>query len=258
MRVKSLKVFVQVVVFGLLLGASSTAYADAVVVTTFNFGLRVTPTAGTVEFTPTGASARAAASNTFGENLDITSNTFPLAQAGAIVTFANSSTTSSATNQTANVTSVVNVGGCTCTASAFGIATFATTFVIQGGDGNVDVTILPMPFASGQVMTDQFGQFAFASISWTLFLNDVPVFFTDEMLSEVRAPNQTGGFSLSPGGLSRTFTLQYGVPNTIRVVIIGGAAGGNEIPEPATVVLLVSGLGFITGVLKKRRNRADQ
>jgi PEP-CTERM motif-containing protein len=77
-------------------------------------------------------------------------------------------------------------------------------------------------------------------------------------LSEVRAPNQMGGFSLSPGLLSRTFTLQYGLPNTIRVVIIGVAAAGNEIPEPATVVLLVSGLGFMTGVLKKRRNTADQ
>ena len=255
MRVKSLKVFFQVLVFGLLLGAASTAYADAVVITTFNFGLQVSPTVGTVEFTPTGSTARAVGSNSFGENPDITSNTFPVAQAAAIVTFANSSATASATNQTASVTSFVNVGGCTCTASAFGIATFATTFVIQGGDGNVDVTILPMPFASGQVMTDQFGQFAFASISWSVFLNDVPVFFTDEMLIEVRAPNQTGGFSLSPGLLSRTFTLQYGVPNTIRVNIFGVAAGGNEIPEPATVVLLVSGLGFMTGVLKKRRKQ---
>jgi PEP-CTERM motif-containing protein len=129
--------------------------------------------------------------------------------------------------------------------------------VIQGGDGNVDVNILPMPFASGQVMTDQFGQFAFASISWSVFLNGVPVFFTDEMLIEVREPNQTGGFQLTPGLLSRTFTLQYGVPNTISVNIIGVAAGANEIPEPATVVLLISGLGFMTGVLKKRRNTAD-
>ena len=258
MRVKALKVFFQVLVFGLLLGASSTAYADALVITTFNFGVRFTPAAGTMEFTPTGSTARAVASNSFGENPDISSNTFPVAQSAAIVTFANSSATASATNLTANVTSFVNVGGCTCTASAFAIATFNTTFVVLGGDGNVDVTILPMPFASGQVSTDQFGQFAFASISWSLFLNDVPVFFTDEMLSEVRAPNQTGGFSLSPGGLSRTFTVQYGVPNTIRVVIIGGAAGGNEIPEPATVVLLVSGLGFMAGVLKKRRNTADQ
>ena len=255
MRVKSLRVFVQVLMFGLFLGASSTAYGDALVITTFNFGLQVTPAAGTVVFTPTGASARAVASNSFGENPDMTSNTFPVAQESVMVTFANSSSTANAANQTASVTSFVNVGGCTCTASAFGIATFATTFVVQGGDGNVDVTILPMPFASGQVMTDQFGQVAFASISWSVFLNDVPVFFTDEMLIEVREPNQTGGFSLTPGLLSRTFALQYGVPNTIRVVIIGVAAGTNEIPEPATVVLLISGLGFMTGVLKNRRKQ---
>jgi len=258
MRVKSLKVFVQVLVFGLLLGASSTAYADALVVTTFNFGLRVSPAAGTVEFTPTASTARAVGNNSFGENPDITSNTFPVAQSAAIVTFANSAAMASATNLTANVTSFVNIGGCTCTASAFGIATFATTFVVQGGEGNVDVTILPMPFASGQVMTDQFGQVAFASISWRVVLNGVVIFFTDEMLSEVRAPNQSGGFSLSPGGLARTVTLQYGVPNTITVNINAVAAGANEIPEPATVVLLLSGLGFMTGVLKKRRNTADK
>lgn len=258
MRVKSLKVFFQVLVFGSLLGASATAYADAVVITSFNFGLQVTPTVGTVEFTPTGASARAAGSNSFGENQDISSNTFPVAQAAAMVTFANSSSTASAINQTANITSLVNVGGCTCTASAFGIATFTTTVVIQGGDGNVDVTFLPMPVASGQVATDQFGVFAHASISWSLFLNGEPVFFTDEMLIEVEGPNQTGQFQLSPGLLSRTFSLQYGVPNTISVNISAVSAGANAIPEPATVVLLVSGLGFMTGVLKKRRNTAGR
>ena len=108
MRVKSLKVFVQVLVFGLLLGASSTAYADALVVTTFNFGLRVSPAAGTVEFTPTASTARAVGNNSFGENPDITSNTFPVAQSAAIVTFANSAAMASATNLTANVTSFVN------------------------------------------------------------------------------------------------------------------------------------------------------
>ena len=259
MRVKSLKIFVQVLVFGLLLlGASSTAYADAVVITTFNFGLQVTPSVGTVEFTPTGATARAVATNSLGENLDIFSNTFPLAQANALLTFASSSATANATNQTASVTSFVNVGGCTCTASAFAIATFTTTFVVQGGTGNVDINIQPMPFATGQVMTDQFGTFAFASISWTLTLNGVPVFFTDEMLREVEGPNQTGGFQLTPGLLSRVFTVQHGVPNTIGVTIIGVAAGTNEVPEPATVVLLVSGLGLMTGVLKKRRNTTDR
>ena len=227
------------------------------VITTFNFSVQVTPTAGTVQFTPTAASARANANNSIGGNQDITSNTFPVAQTAAVVTFASSSATGNATDRTANVNSLVNLGGCTCTASAFAIATFSTTFVIQGGDGNVDVTISPMPFATGQVMTDQFGTFAQAVISWSVFLNDVPVFFTDEMLREIEGPNQTGQFQLTPGLLGRTFSLQYGAPNTMRVIIIAGSAGVN-VPEPATVVLLVSGLGFMTGVLKKRRNTADQ
>ena len=37
MRVKSLKVFTGVLMFGLLLGASSTAYADAFSITSFSF-----------------------------------------------------------------------------------------------------------------------------------------------------------------------------------------------------------------------------
>jgi len=75
---------------------------------------------------------------------------------------------------------------------------------------------------------------------------------------EVEGANRTGQFQLTPGLLGRTFSLQYGVPNTIRINIIAGSAGANAVPEPATVVLLVSGLGFMTGVLKKRRNTADQ
>lgn len=254
----SLKVFVRVLVFGLLLGASSTAYADAVVITSFSFGnLQVMPTAGTVVFTPTGASARAVATNSLGANQDISSNAFPISQAAAIVTFASASGTANATNRTAGVTSLVNVGGCTCTASAFVLASFNTTFVVQGGDGSVDITLSSMPFATGQVATDQFGTFAHASISWSLFLNGVPVFFTDEMLIEVSGPNRTGQFQLGPGSVSRVFTVQSGVPNTITVNVSAVAAGGTAVPEPATVVLLVSGLGFMTGVLKKRREKTE-
>ena len=172
-----------------------------------------------------------------------------------MVTFANAAGTANAANQTATANASISVGGCTCTASAFVLASFDTTFVIQGGDGNVDVTLLPMPFATAQLATDQFGQFAFATISWRITLNGVTVFFTDEMLRELGGPNQTGGFQLTPGLLSRTFTLQSGVPNTLSVNISAVAAGASAVPEPATVVLLVSGLGFMTGVLKKRRSR---
>ena len=255
MRVKSLKVVVRVLVFGMLLGASSTAYADAVVMTSFSSSLQFTPAAGTAVFTPTGASARGQATNSLGQTQDITSNLFPIAQSTALVTFASSSTSVNATNLSANAISFVNVGGCTCTASSFGIGIFTGTLVILGGEGNVDVTVSTTHFGTGQVATDQFGTFAFAEIFYNLLVNGRSVLSQDQMLIEVEGPNRTGGFQLGPGGVSRVFSVQFGAVNTIEFRMGDSAAGANanEIPEPATIVLLVSGLGFMTGVLRKRR-----
>ena len=260
MRVKSLKVFVPVLLFGLLLGISSNAHADTVVITSFNFiNVQFNPATGTAVFTPTGSSARAQATNTLGQTQDITSNTFPISQATAVVTFANGSVSTNATGQTANATAFVSVGGCTCTASSFGLGAFTGTLVILGGEGNVDVTFSVMPFATGQVTTDQFGARAGAEVFYNLLLNGRSVLSQDQMLIEVDGPNQTGGFGLGPVTISRVLSLQFGVVNTIELRM-GATAFANEVngvPEPATVVLLVSGLGFMAGVLKKRLKTVD-
>ena len=73
------------------------------------------------------------------------------------------------------------------------------------------------------------------------------------MLIEVDGPNQTGSFSLGPVTISRVLSLQFGAVNTIEFRMGAVAFGSevNEIPEPATVVLLVSGLGFMTGLEEK-------
>ena len=261
MRTKSFKVFVRVLVFGLLLGASSTAHADTVVITSFNFiNVQFNPATGTAVFTPTGASARAVATNSLGENQDISSNTLPISQATALVTFASASLSANATGQTANATSSVSVGGCTCTASSFGLGGFTGTLVILGGEGNVDVTFSVTPFGTGHVATDQLGIRAQAEIFYNLLLNGRSVLSQDQMLIEVDGPNQTGLFSLGPVTISRVLSLQFGAVNTIEFRMGAVAFGSevNEIPEPATVVLLVSGLGFMTGVLKKRRKTVDR
>ena len=255
MRVKSLKVFVAVLVFGLLLGASSTARADTVVITSFSFGnVQFNPATGTSVFTPTGASSRALATNSLGQTQDITTNTFPVSQTTAVVTFANASGSASATNLTANATSFVSVGGCACSASSFGQGIFTGTLVILGGEGNVDVTFSIMPFATGTITTDQFGVRGQAEAFFNLLLNGRSVLSQDQMLREVVGPNQTGSFQLGPVQMSRVLSLQFGVVNTIELRMGTVAfAEVNEVPEPATVALLISGLGFMGGVLKKRR-----
>jgi hypothetical protein len=60
------------------------------------------------------------------------------------------------------------------------------------------------------------------------------------------------------GQLAGTIRLQAGVENTIFARLSTGSFAASEVPEPATVVLLVSGVGFMTGVLKKTRKKADQ
>jgi len=255
------KIFVRVLVFGLLLGAWSTAHADTVVITSFSAGVQFNPATGTAVFTPTGASARAQATNTLGEIQNITSNTFPISEATALVTFANSSQSVNAATQTANASAFVSVGGCTCSASSFTIGIFTGTLVILGGEGNVNVTFSISPFATGQVSTDEFGTAAHAEVFYNLLLNGVSVLSQDQMLIEVAGPNSTGAFQLGPVTISKVFSLQFGAVNTIELRMGAQASGTsqvNEIPEPATMALLVSGLGFMAGVLKKRRNTVDR
>jgi hypothetical protein len=54
--------------------------------------------------------------------------------------------------------------------------------------------------------------------------------------------------------VSEVFSLQFGQQyNLIVFVGANSRAAQSEVPEPATVVLLVSGLGFMAGVVRKRR-----
>ena len=259
MGVKSFKVFVSVLVFGVVLSASSTAYADNLAITSFSVNnLQFTSATGTAQFTLTGTTARAAASNTFGENIDNLSNTFPIAQSTATVTFASANGIANATTNSLSGSASVNIGDCSCSANSFTITTFTGTLVILGTEGTVDVNISALTSQLRQVQTDQFGIRAQSEILFDLFVNGSPVFsFQIDLLSPIDGPNGLT-FIQGSGQLNGTVRLQAGVANTISARLTTGSIAVSEVPEPATVVMLVSGLGFMTGVLKKRAKKADR
>ena len=253
MQPASLKVFVRVVMFGLVLGASSAAYADTIAITSVTItNLQFTPATGTAVFTPTDVSARANATTSLGQSLNNTTSTFPFAQTQAAVFFATAFASANAgDNSLVGIT--LATGGCNCTAASFGISTLTGTLLITGGTGNVDVTISGLLSQIRDIETDQFGVLAESEVLFDIFVNGVSV-FSVESLIPLSGPNLFARVD-QINQISRTITLQFGVANTIEFRLQPRSLTvESEVPEPTSVVLLISGLGFMTGVLKKRRH----
>ena len=254
MGITSLRVFVRIVVFGLLLGASSTAYADALSITSFSLNnLQFTAATGTAQFTVTGATARADAGNSFGQSVSTIDNTFPLAGAVANVNFASSNASANATTVSMSGSSSAHVSGCSCSAGSAAIMFLSGTLVVTGTEGMVNVDISGLRTLMFHAQTDQFGKYAETAITFDILVNGSVVFSVqiDHLISV--GPNGLADVqATSP--IAGTITLQSGVENTILIRAAPSSLVINEVPEPATIVLLVSGLGFMTGVLKKRRN----
>ena len=248
-------VFVRVLVFGLLLGAASTARADAISFVSVNVNnITFTPVAGTATFTPTAASSRSRAENTPGEIQDISSNTFPVSQSAAAVTFSSASGIANANTISLGGVAEANVSGCDCAAGSFSVNILNGTLVILGGEGDVNVTISGLLSGLTHLETDAFGEYVELGWIFDVSVNGRSVFSTD-FVNTRSGPNRLAGSEFS-SQLSRVITLQYGAVNTIALRLSPNAiAINNEVPEPATVALLISGLGFMTGVIRNRRKR---
>ena len=216
--------------------------------------IQFTPVVGTATFTLTGASTRAQAGNTLGEDQTIISNTFPVAQSAAAVTFASASGIANATNTSVSGVAEANVSGCSCSAGSFSHSVLTGTLVVLGGEGSVNVTISGLFDGLTQLETDAFGKYVEVGWLFDVFVNDVSVFSID-FINTRTGPNQLAATQFSQQ-ISRVITLQFGAVNTIAIRLTPNAVGINEVPEPATIGLLMSGLAGMTGVIRKRRKTA--
>ena len=251
------KVFVRVLVFGLLFGAASTANADAISFISVNVSnIQFTPAAGTATLTLTASSSRSQAGNTLGDNQDITSTTFPVAQSAAAVTFASASGIANATTISLGGVAEANVSGCSCAAGSFSLNILTGTLVILGGQGNASVTISGLLDGLSHLETDAFGEYVELGWIFDVSVNGSSVFSTD-FVNTRSGPNQLAASPFS-SQLSKVITLQYGAVNNIAIRLSPNALAINEVPEPATIGLLISGLGFMTGVIRKRRRSAGE
>jgi len=101
------------------------------------------------------------------------------------------------------------------------------------------------------LVRDQFSTFAVSEARIFLNVLGVTTFSFDSLLRAM--PNEVMTLELQRQ-LSEVVTLQFNQQYTLLISLNAvSRAGQNEIPEPATVVLLVSGLGFMTGFVKRRR-----
>jgi hypothetical protein len=244
-----------VLLLGLLLGTSSSAYADALAISSVSLtDFQITPAAGTVTFNSPATLTFTRATNSLGAASEGSSEDPTLSQSSANVEFATSSAMANAITNSATATSIVNVSGCNCSGFSLSLAFLGESFIITGGQGDVDVTFSGLLFTHQLVMTDPLGVRAESNLFFLISLSGTEVFSVGP-----------SGLSIGPNDmmeldahveLSRVITLQFNTEYRYTGILSVNASAETEapeIPEPATVVLLISGLGSMAGFMRKRR-----
>jgi hypothetical protein len=248
-----------VLLLGLLFAAAASARADTISLTSVSvINFQITPASGTVVLlapqfgSPTSASG--AVVNSLGEENGDSSVSPTFAQAFTTVTFANAGGVAELSSMGASANTNVTLSGCSCSAETEGLAALRLSFMITGGTGAVDVTLSALTQTIQNLVTDQSSQFAVSETRIFLNVIGVQTFSFDTR------------FRIGPGDeatviemqrqISEVLTLQFNQQYDVLVSVgANSRAAQSEVPEPATVVLLVSGLGFMTGFVKKQRLR---
>ena len=143
------------------------------------------------------------------------------------------------------------LSGCNCSAEAEGLAILRSSFMVVGGTGNVSVNVSGLLQTIQDLVTDQLSLFAASDIDITVKVADVTVFAFDPRLHIFGNEDTT---YQTQRQLSQAITLLFNQPYNVDIFVrVNSRAAQTEIPEPATVVLLGSGLGLMTAFVRRRR-----
>ena len=194
---------------------------------------------------------------TGGTQISNTSNSFPIAQANAVVDTVSGAATANATTRSVSAETTASLSDCSCAAGSIGLSILNGTLVLSGAEGPVTVDISALQTFLWEVQTDASGVYAESGLFLDMFVNGNPIFSVQvEALHPITGPNLSGSVSGS-SQIARSITLQGNSTNTISLRLTATSLVINsEVPEPATIVLLVSGLGVMSGVLKKRLKKS--
>lgn len=254
MRHKSLRT--AVLLLGLLLGTASCTYADAISVTSLTLSnFQIVPTSGTITFFSPRNQALARATNSLNEEAlqVVVTESLTTAQASANVTFASASAVADPVNSSGSQNSNATLSGCNCEAFAVGQTVLQQSFIITGGSGNVEVQFSGLLVMMQSVMTDEFGLLAESNVLAAIHLGSSNVF--PPVFSTLTIGPNGSSVSNIQQQLSQILTLQFNTEYRFDVTLSANSRVVNQapsgIPEPASVVLLVSGLGFMAGLVKK-------
>jgi hypothetical protein len=234
---------------GLALSVPHRVEATAITDSELAFSnLQILPAAGTIQFGTWTAQAFAQANNSLGElQADFQSSVGGQVQAAAL---ANGRGTASGITLTASADSHGNIPGTTfAAASSVGRAGLFTSVLITGGTGAVDVV-----FSLGMAgllhgFADEFGSFETELVA-TLEVDGTPTLF--DRFTLAGGPNFPDTTQLISKNLSATQSLAFDTSFFVFVEADSESKLSN-VPEPATFVLVLTGLGAVAGVAWKRR-----
>ena len=247
-----------VLLLGLLFVTTSSAHADTIAITSATLSnLQLVPSSGTLLFlgpqfgerTGVFATTSNIGPGLFQEGGNVSSSP-TRAEISSTITFANASGVADFPNMFLSTNGNVMLSGCSCTGRGEAGASLHEQFMIIGGTGSVNLTLSALLQTLQNVVTDQFSLSAESDIFIDVQVNRVNIFSVDSRLSI--GPNNSATIEMQRQ-LSQVLTLQFGQQYLFEVFVrVDSRAAQNEIPEPATVVLLFSGLGFMAGFVRRR------